>query len=137
MNGEKIGEHEGGFTPFVLEVTSNVRDGQNNIVVEVNNVRRPDAVPALSTDWWNYGGLTRSVDLVDVPDVFVQDYFLQLAKGSADQIAGWVQLDGASQPQTVSIEIPELGLKKSVSTDANGHAEFRFPAKLTLWSPKR
>ena len=136
LNGEKIGEHEGGFTPFVLEVTSNVRDGQNNIVVEVNNVRRPDAVPALSTDWWNYGGLTRSVDLVDVPDVFVQDYFLQLAKGSADQIAGWVQLDGASQPQTVSIEIPELGLKKSVSTDANGHAEFRFPANLTLWSPE-
>ncbi len=136
LNGEKIGEHEGGFTPFIFEVTSKVLEGQNSLVVEVSSVRRPDAVPAMSTDWWNYGGLTRSVDLVEVPDTLVQDYFLQLAKGTADQLAGWVQLSGVKDPQTVAVEIPEIGLKKSVNTDANGHAEFSFPAKLKLWSPE-
>ena len=136
LNGEKLGEHEGGFTPFIFEVTSRVLEGQNSLVVEVSDVRRPDAVPAMSTDWWNYGGLTRSVDLLEAPETFVQDYFLQLAKGTSDQLAGWVQLNGVREPQTVSVEIPEIGLKKSVSTDANGRAELRFPAKLTLWSPE-
>jgi beta-glucuronidase len=136
LNGEKIGEHEGGYTPFVFEVTSKVLEGQNSLVVEVNNVRRPDGVPALSTDWWNYGGLTRNVDLVEVPETFVQDYLVQLAKGSSDEIAGWVQLNGAKQPETVSIEIPEIGLKKSVTTDASGHADFHFAAKPQLWSPE-
>jgi beta-glucuronidase len=136
LNGEKIGEHEGGFTPFNFEVTSKVLDGKNSLVVEVNNVRRADGVPALSTDWWNYGGLTRSVDVVEVQETFVQDYVLQLAKGSSAEIAGWVQLNGAREEQAVSVEIPEIGLKKNVTTDAQGRAEFRFPAKVNLWSPE-
>ncbi len=136
FNGEKLGEHEGGFTPFIFEVTNKVLEGQNSIVVEVNNARRADAVPALSSDWWNFGGLTRSVDLVEVPATFVQDYVVQLAKGSSTEIAGWVQLDGAGQPKPVTIEIPGIGLKKTATADASGRAEFHFPAKLELWSPE-
>jgi beta-glucuronidase len=136
LNGEKIGDHEGGFTPFVFDVTSKVLSGQNSLVVEVNNTRRADAVPALSTDWWNYGGLTRSVDLVDVPETFIQDYFVQLAKGSSGELAGWVQLSGASKPQAVSIKIPEIGVEQNVTTDAQGLAQLRFAAKPQLWSPE-
>ncbi|MGH9824761.1 MAG: sugar-binding domain-containing protein, partial [Blastocatellia bacterium] len=59
LNGEKIGEHLGGFTPFNFEITDKVRDGSNFVIVKVDNKRYRDGVPALSTDWWNYGGLTR------------------------------------------------------------------------------
>jgi beta-glucuronidase len=135
LNGEKLGEHEGGFTPFDFEITGKVRSGENVLVVEVNNARREDGVPSVNTDWWNYGGLTRDVRLVEVPRVFVRNYFVQLAKGSQTEIAGWVQLDRASQPQQVTIEIPEAGAKKTATTDAAGRAEFRFPARLQLWSP--
>ena len=48
----------------------------------------------LNTDWWNYGGLTRDVVLVEEPETFIQDYVVQLAKGSSQEIAGWVQLNG-------------------------------------------
>ncbi|MGH9528690.1 MAG: glycoside hydrolase family 2 protein, partial [Terriglobales bacterium] len=136
LNGEKIGEHVGGFTPFNFEVTSNVVGGQNSLVVEVNNVRHADGIPALNTDWWNYGGLTRNVALVEVPETFIQDYFVQLAKGSQDEIAGWVQLSGPSEDTKIAIEIPEAQLKEVVTADANGRAEFSFPAKLQLWSPE-
>ena len=51
-----------------------------------------------STDWWNYGGLTRSVEIVEVPASFLEDYFLQLRAGSADLIEGWVRMSGGSQP---------------------------------------
>jgi beta-glucuronidase len=47
------------------------------------------------TDWWNYGGLTRSVKRADVADAFVEDYLVQLEKGSQNRIAGWVRLNGA------------------------------------------
>src|SRR6185295_13038114 len=86
LNGEKLGRHEGGFTPFNFEITSLVKDKDNFLVAKVDNKRRRDAVPTLNTDWWNYGGLTREVRLVEVPEVFIEDYLLQLAKGSLDEI---------------------------------------------------
>jgi len=138
LNGEAVGEHEGGFTPFNFEVTKLLRDGENFLVVEANNQRSADAVPALRTDWWNYGGITRDVLLVETPETFIRDYWIQLAKGSRDVIHGWVELDGPRRAQQrVSIEIPEAGIKNSAVTDAAGRATFQIPAKLQLWSPKQ
>jgi beta-glucuronidase len=136
LNGTKLGQHEGGYTPFNFEITDQINDGDNFFVVEVNNQRRREAVPALNTDWWNYGGLTRDVLLVEEPETFIQNYFVQLAKGSMNEVAGWVRLNGAQGPQEVTVEIPEAGIKKVVRTNDAGYAEFRFPAKLKLWSPE-
>src|SRR5262249_33777948 len=74
--------------------------------------------------------------LGEVPETHIQDYWLQLASGSQNQIAGWVQLSGNSKAQRqVTIEIPETKVEQSATTDASGRAEFRFTADLTLWSP--
>ena len=135
LNGEKIGRHEGGFTPFNFEVTNLVRDKSNSLIVKVDNKRRRDAVPTLSTDWWNYGGLTREVKLVETPATFVQDYFIQLQKGSRERISGWVKLNGNKPNQRVAVRIPEARISKSFTTDANGYAEISFNADLVLWSP--
>ena len=35
LNNEFLGEHRGGYTPFVFEVTSGIRDGDNELVVHV------------------------------------------------------------------------------------------------------
>src|SRR5207302_7836291 len=134
LNGEKIGRHEGGFTTFNFEVTNLVRDKSNSLTVRVDNKRRRDAVPTLNTDWWNYGGLTRQVKLVETPSTFVQDYFIQLQKGSRDRIAGWVRLNGDKLAQRITIRIPEAKISKSFTTDANGSVEINFNADLTLWS---
>jgi beta-glucuronidase len=136
LNGEKVGEHEGGFTPFNFEVTSLLRDGENFLIVEVNNARRADGVPALKFEWWDYGGITRDVSLVEVPATFIQDYCVQLAKGERGQIAGWVQLNGDVSPHKVTLEIPEAKVRETVTTDAAGRADFRISAKLELWSPE-
>ena len=135
LNGEKLGEHEGGFTAFNFEATSLLRDGDNFLIAEVNNVRRADAVPALKFDWWSYGGITRDVSLVEVPAAFIQDYSVQLVRGSQDEVAGWVQLNGAPSQQSVTLEIPEAGIHEKVAVDATGRASFRVTAKLELWSP--
>jgi beta-glucuronidase len=135
LNGQKIGRHEGGFTPFNFEITSLVRDKDNFLIVKIDNKRRRDAVPTLNTDWWNYGGLTRDVCLVETPATFIQDYLLQLKKGSSDEVAGWVKLNGGGS-RNVAIEIPEAGVKQSVTTDAQGYAAVSFKARLNLWSPE-
>ncbi len=135
LNGEKLGEHEGGFTPFNFEATTSLRDGENFLIVEVINARRPDTVPALKFDWWNYGGITRDVLLVEVPATFIQDYWVQLARGSQNEISGWVQLTGAQSPQKIVLDIPEAGVHETFATDATGRANFHFPAKVKLWSP--
>jgi len=136
LNGKPLGEHEGGFTPFNFEASSTLVDGDNSLVVEVNNTRRAEGVPSLNTDWWNYGGLTRDVVFIDVPETYIRDHSVQLAKGSSTEIAGWIQLDGSSTTQPVTIEIPEADVRKTFTPDATGRVEFRFPAKLDLWSPE-
>src|SRR6266571_1678630 len=135
LNGEKIGRHEGGFTPFNFEITNLVRDTGNFLIVKVDNKRRRDAVPTLITDWWNYGGLTRQVKLIETPATFVQDYFIQLQKGSRERISGWVKLNGNKLNQKVTVRIPEARISKSFTADANGSAQIVFDAALTLWSP--
>src|SRR6516162_5162880 len=87
INGEKVCDHEGGFTPFDCEITSVVHDGPNFAVIYVNNQRRRDAVPTLNTDWWNYGGITRDVSLVEAPSIFIDDYSLYLQRGGPATIS--------------------------------------------------
>jgi beta-glucuronidase len=136
LNGKKLGEHQGGFTPFDFEVTDGIAGGQNSVVVEVDNTRRTDGVPALSTDWWNYGGLTRGVMLVEVPGNFIENYRVQLGKSSPNEIAGWVHVNGKDAAQRVTIEIPDAGIRQQVNTDARGRGEFRFAANIEKWSPE-
>ncbi len=136
MNGEAACEHEGGFTGFNCEVTALVKDGDNFVVIMVSNARRRDAVPTDVTDWWNYGGLTRDVELVDVPSTFLEDYSVQLARPAPDTIEGWIQLNGGSVP--VAMRIPELKITQTLQPDAAGRASFRVPApNLRRWSPEQ
>ena len=136
LNGEELGEHEGGFTAFDFECTSLVRDGENSLIVEVNNVRRADGIPGIKFDWWNYGGITRDVALIEVPATFIQNYAVQLTRGSKDEISGWVQLNGTQDAQKISLEIPEAGVHETSASDVAGRATFHFHAKLDLWSPE-
>jgi beta-glucuronidase len=135
LNGQRLGGHEGGFTPFAFEVTGRLRGRGNSVVVKVDNTRRADAIPTVNTDWWNYGGLTRGVRVIETPATFVRAAGLQLAP-SANQLSGTVTLDGARGPTALTIEIAEAHVRQVVTTDAAGRAAFAFPARVALWSPE-
>lgn len=140
LNGKKLGMHLGGFTPFNFEIPSGLLKSKDNfLVVKVDNKRFKDEIPTLNTDWWNYGGITRDVSLVTVPNNFIIDYSIQLAKSSSSTkdktIEGWVKLKSGSNEE-LTIEIPELKLKKKIN--ANGDSTgFNFKlSNLQLWSPE-
>lgn len=136
LNGEKIGSHEGGFTPFQFEITEKIKKGENTLIVKVNNNRLRDGLPSTGYDWFNYGGITRDVDLIETTSTFIEDYFLQLKKGSLDTVLGWVKLNGAQAKQSIEIEIPELELRYKTKTNEDGLARVEFSSGFKLWSPE-
>lgn len=137
LNGMEIGSHEGGFTPFQIEVTNLLNEGDNFIVIEVNNRRTKDAIPTMSFDWWNYGGVTRDVLLVTTPQTYLEDYFIQLDKESPDQVIAKVYLSDKKPGEKITIAIPELKTSIDMHTDAEGKAEGKFNVKkLQRWSPE-
>jgi beta-glucuronidase len=144
LNGKKLGMHKGGFTPFNFEVPAALlKDKGNFLVVKVDNKRHADEVPTLNTDWWNYGGITRDVKLVELPGTFIQDFMVQLKKDTSGkapnkspEVEGWVKLNQApAAGETVTVEIPELKFKKVVPAGTQLTAlNFKLP-KVQLWSP--
>ena len=118
INGRKIGYHTGGFTPFNFFIGSAVKPQNNSLVVHVSNARDPSGVPMDVTDWWNYGGLTRSVKLLVLPRTYVLDYHLQLDSDSAGVLSGYVQLDG-SAPGDKEIRIQSKSLDLSIKKRLN------------------
>ena len=146
LNGKRLARHEGGFTPFNVEVTGLLKSGDNSLVVLVDNTRKKDGVPTDNSDWWNYGGITRAVSLVEMPSTFIRDYSVLMDKAvvgkvrkgkpARHKIFGQVQLDGELVAgQQVRVAIPELKLVAECTTDASGKAVFEMLAAPELWSP--
>ena len=137
VNGQKVCEHEGGFTSFNCEVTAAVHAGNNFVVAAVDNTRHADGVPTLETDWWNYGGLTRSVSLIEVPETFIEQYDVHLSSTEDGVIEGWAMVNGPVNGATVEVEIPELGAKTSANLSEGGLAAIQIEVKgLKRWSPE-
>lgn len=99
LNGKRIGEHEGGYTPFEFDVTDLLAE-QNFLAVRVNNSWSTTTMPGAKTKvdyqspnagqlypWMNYGGLTREVSLITHPDVYLDKIKIEavpdLAAGTA------------------------------------------------------
>lgn len=136
VNGTKVGEHEGGYTPFNFDITDLVKNGNNFVVVKVDNKRHRDNVPTVNMDWWNYGGITREVFVAQLPETYIEDYSIQLNKEKQGIISGWIKLNSAIAGQSISLEIPELNAKQQLTTNVEGKANFEFKAKPILWSPE-
>ncbi len=90
LNEKKIGEHEGGFLPFVFDVTDLVKNGNNKLVVKANNELNEESLPCGIVkrnkdgsiiakpyfDFFNYSGIQRSVNLLLLPETSIEDYSL-------------------------------------------------------------
>ncbi len=134
LNGEYIGWHRGGSTPFSLEVTGRLRE-TNRLLVVVDSARRPDRVPSDNLDWFTYGGLHRSVSLVRLPATFIRDAFVALRPdgtfGTADVA---VTVDGPESEGIATVEIPELGVAAQVPV-VGGRGSAAVEVHPELWSP--
>ena len=141
VNGREAGHHVGGFTPFNYDVTDLLHDGENTVIVKVDNKRHAEDVPTQIFDWWNYGGITRDVLLVSVEPTYIENYKLTLDKAptgkkSTRQINFQARLNKAEAGQVVTLRIPELKVAQQLVTAADGTASAALKVRnLQLWSP--
>ena len=92
LNGVAVGGHEGGETPFVVDVTDAVKpNADNRLAVRVLNPthepidgivlnetpHRNKALPYSSGSAWDQGGIVNPVDLILAPPVRVEDLFVR------------------------------------------------------------
>jgi len=138
LNGVKLGKHEGGFTPFTFDITNIVKEKDNFIIIKVDNKRKKEGVPTLNTDWFNYGGITRDVFIIETPLTYIQDYKFELRDLNKKTIGGYIKLNGNDISKIkINIEIPELKKKITITTNTEGIANFEESFKnLILWCPE-
>lgn len=91
INGVRLGDYKGGFTPFSFELTKHLRhDAENVIVVQVDSTERADIPPfGYEIDYMTFGGIYREVALSVVPPTYIDNIFAQ----PKDVLSGHPSLD--------------------------------------------
>ncbi|NIA21670.1 MAG: hypothetical protein GWP05_06835 [Anaerolineaceae bacterium] len=93
LNGKRIGEHEGGYTPFEFDITDTAKLGaENELVVRVIDPPRKrkiqgfrsgaplsqSDIPTWKAGWYfNFGGIWQPVEIIATARVYVDDVFVQ------------------------------------------------------------
>ena len=134
LNKQFLGMHLGGSTPFYFDITEHI-DRHNRIIIQVDSTRRESQVPTLATDWFNYGGIYRDIEIFRVPNVYIKDFKIALEPNSAfKKIRASVTVsEKANGAATLSID--ELNINKEIKLE-NGYGEIVFDAEPKLWSPE-
>jgi beta-galactosidase/beta-glucuronidase len=105
LNGQYLGAHEGGYTPFEFDVSGIVQPGVENVIaVQVDNERTSDRIPVnpsgqWSFDWWNYGGIVRDVSLAVTSRAFIARQMVV----ATPNLVGTDEADTATVMATVTV----------------------------------
>ncbi len=135
MNKQFVGMHRGGSTPAYFDITDYAAK-ENRMIIVVDNTRRSAQVPMENTDWFNYGGIYRSMELFFVPELFIRDMSVSLDK--EDPTRGRIRVKlTLSQPTEgqARFRIPELSVDELIAIK-DGEGELCILAQPQLWEPE-
>lgn len=94
LNGIRIGEHKGGYTPFTFDITSSVRPIENWLVVHVDSTERSDIPPfGFVVDYLTYGGIYREVELIIKPMSYLDNIRIETPINSNGKFEANVTVD--------------------------------------------
>lgn len=130
LNGELLGESTRPYLPIQLDATRAAREGENLLVVRVDNRITPETVPVDTTfnpgrhGWWPDGGLTRHVEVVVTPRRWLYELSaLPRGDGASGEVTlrlgFWNADDEAREVESVSL----------VLESPSGEVERRFAAE--------
>jgi beta-galactosidase len=108
VNGNQVGGRAGGYLPFSCEVTSLLQPTGNVVAVTLDSQfnidvppDRPSPYQPASVDFWQPGGLYRSVAMRMVPAVFIYDVFAKptnVVDPASRQLVVQAGIDAAAAP---------------------------------------
>jgi beta-galactosidase len=132
INGTRLGEYKGGYTPFSFELTSHLDfDGENVLAVDLDSSERPDIPPfGYEIDYLTFGGIYREVSLRIVPASFIDNVFAKpkdvLSTHPGLDVDCHVQhLEAPREPLRLEVELRDgdrIVQKGSLNVPASGAA---------------
>lgn len=133
VNGQSIGDHRGGYSGFVFDITDYLNQGTNLIAVRVNNIWQPDLAPRAGDHQFT-GGIYRDVYLNITDDVHVTWYgtFVttpDLSNPGFDASAKNV-LDSYESEEVILNNIAKKQSNVSVSTEIKNDSAARASVKV-------
>jgi beta-glucuronidase len=149
INGQALGQHEGGHLPFAFEISALVKwNASNRITIQIENILKPDRVPTggdvatglfnnfpkSNYDFFPYAGLHRAVWLYTVPAVAsVADIAINTGfTGNEGAVEIKVVAQGNASKGKISIAGIQLPIRFSAGTAT---AKIKIP-NVRLWSPE-
>jgi beta-galactosidase len=111
INGQRLGEYRGGYTPFSFELTPHLNwRGDNVIAVEVDSTERKDIPPfGGEIDYLTFGGIYRDVVLRVVPSTFIENVFARgrdvLGSNRRLDVRCFLDSKGTSAPRKLVVEL--------------------------------
>ncbi|MCU4155860.1 hypothetical protein J1N10_07710 [Carboxylicivirga sp. A043] len=157
LNKQLVGEHHGGYTGFVFELSDYIRTGEDNeLMIEVDNRHNPD-IPPLEADFNFYGGVYRDVSLIvsnsvhfDLASEAAGNFLIQTPEVTADKAEFQVEsvlVNGSKSKRGVQIKLnifnPQGEILKTLSQErklsAGSQNSIRFSDFIqnpALWSPE-
>lgn len=122
FDGEKIAHHYNAFTPFSA-VIKNVKKGEHEIKVEVDNTFGEHSALHIPNDYYTYGGITRPVAYEQVDDVYIKNVHFtpkfQDGKWSAKIEVSIGSLSATAINVDVKSTLAGTEMNKEVSIDAD------------------
>jgi beta-galactosidase len=112
INGVKLGEYKGGYTPFSFDLTPHIDlDRENVLSVDVDSTERADTPPfGNQIDYLTFGGIYREVWLRIVPTTFIENIFAKpkdvLSAHPGLDVDCFVQhLEASHEPLTLEVDL--------------------------------
>jgi beta-galactosidase len=114
LNGKRLGEYKGGYTPFSFELTAGVDfEGENVLAVDVDSTERPDIPPfGNQIDYLTFGGIYREVALRLVPSSHIENICARprdvlTGKPALDVDVYLNHLDATHEPMQIEVTLFE------------------------------
>lgn len=139
VNGASVGSHQGGNTPFSFDITAAVRDGDNELIVRVEDeteawqLRGKQTLNPRGIWYTQVSGIWQTVWLEQVPSRWIQD--LKITTDSAAQtITVCPAIQGGDGTGKVRVVVTD-GARQVASADGpQGEIKLVVP-DAKLWSP--
>lgn len=117
VNGVYVGYSQGSMEPAEFNITSALRQGRNQIAVEV--YKYCDGSYLEDQDFWRFGGIQRDVWLCHTPDVQIRDFAVRTIPAAASGFRSW-QLQINPQLRTFGAATGQGYTLSAILTDADG-----------------
>lgn len=134
LNKKYVGMHKGGSTPFYFDITDFL-EHSNRIMIQADSTRRNEQVPPSVTDWFNYGGIYRDIEIIRVPKIHIKNFGIALMPDSGFKKLRAEVILSEKIDSTASLIIDRLGVKVDIPIK-DGIGEIVFEAAPELWSPE-